>query len=109
MKIVRILKKIVRIHKLKKNYIFLFCVYKMVEITRETWGQNGAEVIVSGGKKWLNARHIETQLGHANLPSLTLQYSSELRKQRHELKSCGKNQSRGRFLIKLCKTNNNGF
>ena len=72
MKIVRILEKVVRIHKLKK-IIFLFCVYiKWLE----TWEQNGVEVIVSGGKKWLNEKHIETQLGgHADLPAITLQCS----------------------------------
>ena len=70
----------------------------MVEITKETWEQNGVEVIVSGGKKWLNEKHIETKLGHTNLPAITLQYSSELRKQRQELQNCGKNQPRRRFL-----------
>ena len=64
----------------------------MVEITKETWEQNGVVVIVSGGKKWLNEKHIETKLGHTNLPAITLQYSSELRKQRQELQNCGKNQ-----------------
>ena len=54
--------------------------------------------IVSGSKKWLNEKHIEPQLGHANLPAITLQYSSELRKQRQELQSCGKIQPRRRFL-----------
>ena len=60
--------------------------------------KNGVEVIVSWGKKWLNEKHIETQLGNANLPAITLQYSSELRKQRQELQNCDKNQPRRRFL-----------
>ena len=47
------------------------------------------------GKKWLNE---ETQLGHANLSAITLQYSSELRKQRQELQNCDKNQPRRRCL-----------
>ena len=53
----------------------------MIEISNETWQQNGVEVIVSDGKKWPNEKHIETQLGHGNLPAITLQYFSELRKQ----------------------------
>ena len=69
----------------------------MVEITKETWEQNGVEVIVSGGKKWLNEKHIETQLDHANLKAITLQYPQNLRKQRQELQNCGKNQPRRRF------------
>ena len=27
-----------------------FCVYKMVEITKETWDTNGVEIIVFNGK-----------------------------------------------------------
>ena len=61
-------------------------------------GKNGVEGIIFNGKKWLNEKQIETQLDHANLPAITLQYSSELRKQRQELQSCGKNQCCRRFL-----------
>ena len=63
----------------------------MIEITNETWEENSVEVIVSWGKKWLDENHIETQLGHANLPAITLQYSPRLRKQRQELQNCDKN------------------
>ena len=44
----------------------------MVPITKETWEQNGVEVIVSVDEKWLNEKHIETQLGHSNAPAITL-------------------------------------
>ena len=37
MKIVEILEKIMEMHRFKKYIFFLFCVYKMVEITNETW------------------------------------------------------------------------
>ena len=40
-KIVEILKKTAEMHRFKQKNIFLFCVYKMVEITRETWERNG--------------------------------------------------------------------
>ena len=54
----------------------------MAEITKETWGGNGVEVIIFNGKKWLNETNIKDQLKHLNLAAVTLQYSSELRKQR---------------------------
>ena len=40
----------------------------------------------------MNKKHIEKQLEHSNLPSVTLQYSSDLRKQRQELQDCGNKQ-----------------
>ena len=44
----------------------------MTEITKETWKRNNVEVKVFKGKKWLNEKHIDEQLGHANLPAVTL-------------------------------------
>ena len=63
----------------------------MVEITKESSGKNGVEVIISNGKKWLNETNIKDQLKHSNLAAVTLQCSSELRKKRQELQDCGKN------------------
>ena len=60
----------------------------MVKITKETWEENGVEVIVFNGKKWLNQKHREEQLKHSNLAAVTLQYSSEFKKQRQELQNC---------------------
>ena len=57
-------------------------MYKMVHINRKTWQENGVDVIVFNGKKWLNEKHVEEQLGHANLPAITNQYSPELKKQK---------------------------
>ena len=79
----KIVKKIVKMHRIKKTY-FLFCVYKMVEITQQTWGKNSVEVITFNGKKRLSETNIKDQLIHLNLAGFTLQYSSELRKQRQE-------------------------
>ena len=70
----------------------------MVEITKETWGKNGVEVIIFNGKRWLNETNIKDQLKHSNLSVVTLQYSSELRKQRQESQDCGENQPCRRFL-----------
>ena len=50
-------------HRFKKE-IFLFCVYKMVKITKETSKRNGAEVIVFNSKKWLNETNIKDLLKH---------------------------------------------
>ena len=84
----------------------------MANISRKTWERNVVEVIIFNGKNWLNEKHIETQLGHATIPAIVLQYSSELMKQRQELQSCGKNQRYRRFLeenfakqiIMVCRT-----
>ena len=70
----------------------------MVDISRKTWGKNGVEVIVFNGIKWLNEKNIEDQLKHSNLPAVTLQHSSELRKQRQGLQNCGKYQLCRRYL-----------
>ena len=48
--------------------------------------------------KWLNERNIKDQLKHSNLAAVTLQYSSELRKQSQELQDCGNHQLSRRFL-----------
>ena len=61
-------------------------------ISAEKQGKNGVEVIVFNGIKWLNENNIEDKLKHSNLPAATLQYPSELRKQRQELQNCGKYQ-----------------
>ena len=70
----------------------------MVDIKKETWEKTGVEVIIFNGKKWLNEKQIENQLERSNLPSVTLQYSSGLRKQRQELQHCGNKQPCRRFL-----------
>ena len=57
----------------------------MIDITKETWGGNGVEVIVLNGIKWLNEKHIEERLDHANLPVFTRKYRSKYRKHRYEL------------------------
>ena len=64
----------------------------MLELTKETWGKNEREVITFNGKKWLNETNIKDQLKHSNLAAITLQYSSDLRKQRQKLQDCGNHQ-----------------
>ena len=64
--------------KIVKNYwslyvnnkkLFFSFVYKIVlKITKETWKNNGIEVIVNSiSTLWLNEKNIEEKLGHRNL------------------------------------------
>ena len=73
-------------HRFSKN-IFLFCVYKIVEITKETSEENVVEVIVFNGKKWPNETNIKDQLKHSSLAAVTVQYPLKYRKQRQELQN----------------------
>ena len=50
----------------------------MVNITKEIYETNGIEVITDKiGELWLNERHVQQQLGHKNLPSLTNKYDEK--------------------------------
>ena len=69
----------------------------MVNITKETYEDNGIEVITDKfGKLWLNERHVQEQLGHKNLPALTNKYDKKYKKCRYELNESTK-QSHRRF------------
>ena len=61
-------------------------------------GKSEVEVIVFDGIKRFNEKHIETQFKHSNLAAVTLQYFSELRKQKQESQDCGNYQPCRRFL-----------
>ena len=61
-------------------------------------GKNDVEVIVLNGIKWLNEKHIEEGLEHANVAAITLKYPLKHRKQRQELINCGNYQPCRRFL-----------
>ena len=70
----------------------------MANITKETYETNGIEVITDElGKLWLNVRHIQQQLGHKNLSSLTNKYDKKYKKCRSELNE-SKKQSCRRFI-----------
>ena len=70
----------------------------MVNITKETYENNGIEVITDKfGKLWLNERHVQEQLGHKNLPALTNKYDEKYKKCRYELNELTK-QSHRRFI-----------
>ena len=58
-----------------KSFIFFVCMYKMVDIGKETYENNNIEVIVDDiGTLWLNEKHAEEKLGHKNLPATTNKY-----------------------------------
>ena len=70
----------------------------MVNSTKETYEDNGIEVITDKfGKLWLNERHIQKQLGLKNLPALTNKYDKEYKKIRSELNK-STTQSHRRFI-----------
>ena len=55
-------------------------MYKKVKISKKISEKDGVIVIIYNGKKWLNKKHIETQLEHSNLVQIANKYSLELRK-----------------------------
>ena len=58
--------------KKKKN---LSCIYKMVNITKEIYENNGTDVITDNlNTLWLNEKHVEQLLGHKNLRAVTNKY-----------------------------------
>ena len=71
----------------------------MVNITKETYENNGIEVIITDkfGELWLNERHAQQQLGLENLPALTNKYDEKYKKCRYELNE-SKKQSCKRFI-----------
>ena len=74
-------------------------MYKMVNITKETYENNGIEVITDKfGELWSNERHVQQQLRNKNLPALTNKYSGEYKKCRYELIDDSIKQSYRRFI-----------
>ena len=71
----------------------------VLKITKETWENNGIEVIVdSVSALWLNEKNIEEKLGHKNLPVITNKYDKLCKKCRCELVNKPIKQSDRRFL-----------
>ena len=59
-------------------------MYKMVNIYKETYENNGIESIIDDiGTLWLNKKHIEEKLGHKNLPAITNKYDQMYKKHRN--------------------------
>ena len=53
----------------------------MAAITKETYENNGIEVITDEfDQLWLNERHVQKQLGLKNLHALTKKYDNEYKK-----------------------------
>ena len=74
-------------------------MYKMVNISKDTYENNNIETIVDSiGKLWLNEKNIEEKLGHKNLPAITNKYDQKYKKCRYELVNEPKYQPNRRFL-----------
>ena len=74
----------------------------MAAITKETYENNGIEVITDKiGELWLNERHIQKQLRLKNLPALTNKYDEEYKKCRYELNGSKKQSHRRFFHVNL--------
>ena len=71
----------------------------MVNITKKTYKNNDIEVITDNlTRLWLNEKHIEEQLGHKNLSSITNKYDKIYKKHRCELVDGSIKQPHRRFL-----------
>ena len=61
---------------LKKKIFLGIC--KIINITKETYENNGIEVITDKfGELWLNERHVQQQLELKNLPAITNKYDEK--------------------------------
>ena len=71
----------------------------MVNITRESYENNGIEVITDNlNTLWLNEKHVQQQLGHKNLRAITNKYNEKYRKCRYELIDEPIKQSHRKFI-----------
>ena len=67
----------------------------MVNIKKETYENNGIEVITHElGELWSDERHAQQQLGHKNLRALTNKHDKNYEKCRSELNDSKKQSSR---------------
>ena len=67
----------------------------MVNITKETYENNGIEVITDKFRElWLNERHVQQQLRLKDLPAFTNKYDEECKKCRYELNESEKQSHR---------------
>ena len=72
----------------------------MVNITKETYENNGIEVITDElGELWLNERHVQKQLGHKNLTALTNKYDEQYKKCRSKLNESKNNHVEDLFIL----------
>ena len=70
----------------------------MANITKETYENNGTEVITDEfDKLWLNEMHVQKKLEHKHFQAVTNKYDKEYKKQRSEL-NISTNQPHRRFI-----------
>ena len=81
----------------------------MLNITKETYENNGKEIITDKlGELRLNERHVQQQLGHKNLQTVTNKYVKEYKKSISELNESKINHVEDLF-ISISIKNNNGL
>ena len=69
-----------------KKIIFFLCIYKMVNINKNTYENNDIVAMVDSiGIFWLNEKHIEEKLSHKNLPAITNKYNQKYKKCRYDM------------------------
>ena len=90
--------KAIRVKPKLFNFFLFFEFIIMFSITIDKWQDNGVEVVIFEDKKWLNEKHIETQLDHSNLTMRTTKYPKYLSKERQEIQNCDKYQPCRKFL-----------
>ena len=77
MKTIQVSEKIEKMHRFEK--VVFFNMYR-----KETWKKCGIEVIIdiyiNSIYFWLNEKHIETGMGHSNLPIVTNKYGPKYKK-----------------------------
>ena len=72
----------------------------MLNITKETYENNGIEVITDKlGELWLKERHVQQQLGHKNLRTVTNKYDKEYKKSISELNESKINHAEDLFIM----------
>ena len=98
------MKSEIKLYKIKelsviKKITFFLCMYKMVNINKETYENNNIEGIIDSiGTLWLKEKHIEQKLGHKNLPAISNKYEQMYKRHRHELVNEPKKQPNRIFL-----------
>ena len=72
----------------------------MLNITKEPYENNSIEVITDKlGELWLNERHVQQQLGHKNLQTVTSKYDKEYKKSISELNESKINHVEDLFIM----------
>ena len=91
--------KMIKYFTPSKKWLNILRRQKMINIDKETYGNNNIKAIIDGiGKLWLNEKHIEEKLGHKHLPVITNKCDQVYKKHRYELVNKPKKQPNKIFM-----------